>query len=175
MNLRPCFVTGSSFRILDDPVTNVYLLIDYGDFIEGTSNTDNPYVQLLSMTNPAEAHADFVATRLGGKDNSGSNPKSSPGPSPSPGQGSKAKGLFEKYRIPILAGAAAIGALLLLTTAFYLFRSRRPAYRPIVDPAPAGSMQMYTVAGYNAGAQPAPDYNNYNNYAPYADPWNRRS
>ncbi|KAH9007243.1 hypothetical protein EDB86DRAFT_2870833, partial [Lactarius hatsudake] len=45
-------------------LTNVYLLIDYGDFFDGTTKTDDPYVQLLPMTDPAAAHADFVATRL---------------------------------------------------------------------------------------------------------------
>lgn len=150
-------------------MTNVYLLIDYGDFIDGTTNTDKPYVQLLPMTDPAEAHADFVVARQGGKDNSPSKHNSGSG-SGNNNDGSKAKGFFEKYRIFIIAGAAALGALLFLSAAFVLFRSRRRAYRPIVDPAPAGTMQMYTVSGYNNGAQPAPEYNS---YAPYADPWNR--
>ncbi|KAH9015677.1 hypothetical protein EDB85DRAFT_2210110 [Lactarius pseudohatsudake] len=68
-------------------LTNVYLLIDYGDFVDGTTNTDSPYIQLLPMTDPAAAHAEFVATRL-----------------------------FDKHKIPILAtaaSAAGAGALLL--------------------------------------------------------------
>ncbi|KAH9041834.1 acid protease [Lactarius hengduanensis] len=85
-------------------LTNVYLLIDYGDFVDGTTKTDVPYVQLLPMTDPAAAHADFVATRLSGKDTTSSQRNSgSGGP----------KGLFEKHKILILAGAAAAGALLL--------------------------------------------------------------
>ncbi|KAI9448436.1 acid protease [Lactarius indigo] len=106
-------------------LTNVYLLIDYGDFVDGTTKTDKPYVQILPMTDPAAAHADFD-----NKDNGG------------------AKGFFEKYKIPILAGAGVAGALLLTTTAFLLFRSRKPAYRPLFEPAPAGSMQMHAVSGY---------------------------
>ncbi|KAH9037651.1 acid protease [Lactarius pseudohatsudake] len=85
-------------------LTNVYLLIDYGDFVDGTTKTDDPYVQFLPMTDPAAAHADFVATRLSGKDTTSSQRNSgSGGP----------KGLFEKHKILILAGAAAAGALLL--------------------------------------------------------------
>ncbi|KAI9466600.1 aspartic peptidase domain-containing protein [Lactarius psammicola] len=85
-------------------LTNVYLLIDYGDFVDGTTKTDKPYVQLLSMTDPAAAHADFVATRLSGKDATNSQRNSGSG---------GAKGLLEKHKIPILAGAAAVSALLL--------------------------------------------------------------
>ncbi|KAH9037652.1 aspartic peptidase domain-containing protein [Lactarius pseudohatsudake] len=85
-------------------LTNVYLLIDYGDFVDGTTKTDDPYVQLLPMTDPAAAHADFVATRLSGRDTTSSQRNSgSGGP----------KGLFETHNILILAGAAAASALLL--------------------------------------------------------------
>ncbi|KAH9007466.1 aspartic peptidase domain-containing protein [Lactarius deliciosus] len=85
-------------------LTNVYLLIDYGDFVDGTTNTDNPYIQLLPMTDPAAAHAEFVATRLNGKDSTGSQHNSG---------SSGAKGLFDKHKIPIAISAAAAGALLL--------------------------------------------------------------
>ncbi len=47
------------------PVRNVYLLINFGDFVDGSVNiTADPYVQLLSTTAPAAAHADFVNVRL---------------------------------------------------------------------------------------------------------------
>jgi len=85
-------------------VTNVYLLIDYGDFVDGTTKTDKPYVQLLPMTDPAAAHADFVATRLSGRGAMRSQQNSGSG---------GGNGLLEKYKIPILAGVAAAGALLL--------------------------------------------------------------
>jgi len=154
---------------LDDLVTNVYLLIDYGDFVDGTTKTDKPYVQLLPMTDPAAAHADFVATRLSGKDTTGSQHNSGSGSGSGQNNNDKgAKGFFEKYKIPILAAAGVAGALLLVTTAFILFRSRKPAYRPLFEPAPAGSMQMHAVSGYNTGAPYG-----YNTGAPYADPWNR--
>ncbi|KAJ3553824.1 hypothetical protein NP233_g12559 [Leucocoprinus birnbaumii] len=72
---------------------NVYTLFDYGDFVIGANTTDgdkNPYIQMLSITDPHEgppplnfnlistltknstAHRDFVQTRLGGIDTTGS-------------------------------------------------------------------------------------------------------
>ncbi|KAH9172156.1 acid protease [Lactarius sanguifluus] len=153
-------------------LTNVYLLIDYGDFVDGTTKTDPPYVQILPMTDPAAAHADFVATRLNGKDTTGSQHNSGSDSGQDNKDNGGTKGFFEKYKIPIIAGAAAAGALLLIATAFFLFRSRKPAYRPLFEPAPAGSMQMHAVSGYgyNPGVQSAPDYHT---GASYADPWNR--
>ncbi|EJD00455.1 acid protease [Fomitiporia mediterranea MF3/22] len=54
---------------------NAYLLINFGDFVDG-SNTSvaDPYIQLLSVTGPAAAHKDFVNARLGGLDKTGSQP-----------------------------------------------------------------------------------------------------
>ncbi len=55
--------------LLDPPhqVRNVYLLVDYGDFVDGSVNTTaDPYVQLLSITDPTAAHANFVDVRLNG-------------------------------------------------------------------------------------------------------------
>ena len=158
---------------LRDPVTNVYLLIDYGDFVDGTtSNTASPYVQLLSMTNPAQAHSEFVAIRLNGQDTTGSqhNPGSGSGSgNNNNGTVGGAKGFFQKYKIPIIAGAAGAVILLLLSSVFVHLRSRKPAYRPLFDPAPAGSMPMNTVSGYNTGG----DY--YGGGTPaYSDPWGRR-
>jgi len=87
-------ILGMSF------LSNVYILLNYGSFIDGsTSNTSAPYVQLLSTTDPAQAHADFVATR--------SDPKYPKGPV---GSGSSNKNsLFQMYII-----AAATVALCML-------------------------------------------------------------
>lgn len=52
---------------------NVYILINFGDFVDGsTSSVADPYIQLLPTTNPALAHADFVTARLGGVDRTAS-------------------------------------------------------------------------------------------------------
>jgi hypothetical protein len=50
---------------------NVYLLINYGNFVDGSMTKAPPYVQLLSVTDPAAAHLDFVNTRLGGATTTG--------------------------------------------------------------------------------------------------------
>ncbi|THH23116.1 hypothetical protein EUX98_g8061 [Antrodiella citrinella] len=52
---------------------NAYTLLDYGNWIKDSSvDQDDPFVQLLSVTNAAAAHQDFVKTRLGGVDTTGS-------------------------------------------------------------------------------------------------------
>lgn len=56
-------------------VRNVYLLVDYGDFVDGSMNTiADPYVQLLSITDPTAAHADFVNVRLNGNNSNNNSP-----------------------------------------------------------------------------------------------------
>lgn len=50
-------------------VRNVYTLFDYGDWVDESSNDrDDPYIQLLSMTDKASARNDFIQARLGGVD-----------------------------------------------------------------------------------------------------------
>ncbi|KAG5638676.1 hypothetical protein H0H81_011056 [Sphagnurus paluster] len=50
---------------------NTYTLINYGDFIAGSNQTSNPYIQFLATTDPKEAHTDFVTVRLNGIDTTG--------------------------------------------------------------------------------------------------------
>lgn len=46
-------------------VRNVYMSVNFGDFVDGSpSTTANPYIQFLPTTNDtAEAHSDFVKVR----------------------------------------------------------------------------------------------------------------
>lgn len=134
-------------------------MLNYGDFIDGSgSNTINPYVQILSTTDPASAHADFVATRLSGKDTTGTQSFKGSGS----GSGSnKSSGFFQKYRIPIFAVAAVGGIAAFLAAVYFVTRRRKPAYRPLYEAAPA-PMPMQHVTGYNTGAPP------------YSDPWTNR-
>ena len=44
---------------------NVYLLVNFGDFVDGATGKAPPYVQLLSVTDPTAAHLDFVNARPG--------------------------------------------------------------------------------------------------------------
>ncbi|KAH9963321.1 aspartic peptidase domain-containing protein [Russula dissimulans] len=141
-------------------LSNMYVMLNYGDFIDGMpSNTADPYIQFLSTTDPAKAHAEFVAQRLGGNDTTGSQPKSQNNDS---GSGTN-EGFFQKYKIPIFGAAAVVGAVALAGIVRLLIRRRKPAYRPLYDPAPVGDlpMPMPPVSGYNAGAY-------------YADPWTQR-
>jgi len=51
---------------------NTYTLLDYGDFIDGSSNDrGSPFVQLLPLTDVNTAHNDFVRSRLNGNDTTG--------------------------------------------------------------------------------------------------------
>lgn len=55
---------------------NTYTLLDFGNFVDDSSNDrDSPYVQLLPITNMADAHADFVKVRLNGQDTTGDSSK----------------------------------------------------------------------------------------------------
>ncbi|SRR6266851_154082 len=64
-----CPAVSSSYQVLA-AVRNVYLLIDYGNFVDGTKTKAPPCIQLLSVTDPA-AHLDFVNTRLDGATTTG--------------------------------------------------------------------------------------------------------
>ncbi|KAJ7758113.1 aspartic peptidase domain-containing protein [Mycena maculata] len=163
---------------------NVYVLVNYGDFVTGASSKAEPYIQLLSITNPAEAHTDFVNTRLNGVDtttdtfntnNENSNSSSS----------SKPKTIYY-----IIAGCV-LGALLLLIIGGIFFRrsrSRASAYRPLHLPAPApmyGAPQMHQqgpmpTQPYGAPYGNPPVYNPDRPYdppqerVPYHNPWEGR-
>jgi hypothetical protein len=139
----------------------MYALLNYGDFIDGSaSNTADPFVQFISTTNPATAHAEFVAARLGGKDSTGSQHVSGSNGSGS-GSGSSQNGFFKKYKTPIIAAASVVAIALISLVAWLATRRRKPTYRPLFDPAPGGDVQMQYVAGYNSGA-------------PYSDPYSYR-
>ncbi|KAH9978210.1 aspartic peptidase domain-containing protein [Lactifluus volemus] len=135
-------------------LSNVYLLLNYGDFIDGsTSSTATPYVQILSTTNPADAHSDFVATRLNGVDNA---------PSLNHSGNANQSSFFSKNKIPIIIGASAAVVALIAGVAAHVIRRRKMAYRPLFDPAPQQDMHLNYVSGYN---QPG---------GHYADPWGNR-
>lgn len=139
-------------------VRNAYLLINYGDYAKGTSNTADPYIQLLSTTNDtANAHQDFVKLRLGGKDTTTNKSNST----------SSAKSNVKK--IAIIGGAVALGAIALLV-GFCLCCCRKrgaraplnqggvmgfggQSYRPLNDPAPHAAVETHAMPnlGYNQG------------------------
>lgn len=58
--------------MLSKTVRNAYALMDYGNWVPHSKNDrDDPFIQLLPLTNKQTAHDDFVKVRMGGVDKSG--------------------------------------------------------------------------------------------------------
>lgn len=56
------------------------MLVDFGDFVDRNPESQaDPYMQLLSVTDPADAHNDFVQSRL--STSSAAKPKGQDNPS----------------------------------------------------------------------------------------------
>ncbi|KAG6887508.1 hypothetical protein C0995_014740 [Termitomyces sp. Mi166 len=89
---------------------NIYVLMDYGDFILGSDQKAAPYVQFLSTTNATEAHADFVKVRLSGADNT---------VNPAP----KLRGFHSV--VYYIAIAITLVMIMVVTALFFIFRARR--------------------------------------------------
>ena len=148
-------------------VRNAYLLVYYGDFVDGGVYRDNPHVQLLSVTDPTAAHADFVNVRLNGTEKPAHTPvndalHTEPRPTVDLSQPTSGhvNGSFMKEKIPIIIVSSIGGALILigLTTAYCLrdrFAKRGrgglantdQSYQRLSVPAPAGD--MHQVEGYH--------------------------
>ncbi|PSR98931.1 hypothetical protein PHLCEN_2v4251 [Hermanssonia centrifuga] len=127
---------------------NAYLLVNFGDFVDGSSSkTADPYVQLLPLTSDlTEAHADFVNVRLQGVDQTG-NFKLLPATVLPPDDSnddtddSDGESLAQKIHpyIPyIIAGSVTAGVILLVAIGLCIASSRRARYRRLHDPAPQG-------------------------------------
>lgn len=183
-------VLGTSFREPPQPnppnifphlflptVRNVYLLINFGDFVDGSVNTTaDPYVQLLSTTDPASAHADFISVRLD-HTTSSAPPTAAPNhaaldaakaPSPSTSTSSSSaldnvKSAFMREKIPIIVvsavgvGLVMLGVFVLCCTRNRLSRRGRDSlastyrsYQHLGAPAPAGD-DVPSVRGYHHG------------------------
>ncbi|KAI0261787.1 aspartic peptidase domain-containing protein [Gloeopeniophorella convolvens] len=152
-------ILGMSF------LRNAYLLIDFGDLVDGSANTTaDPFVQLLSITDPALAHADFVNVRLNNAsaappsttftppNNTGDEALIASAPSSSH---STVKSSFLKEKIPIIV-ASSVGAALVLIGTLVLYRTRSRiakrgrnslantyrSYQRLEAPAPAGEMRQ---------------------------------
>ena len=160
-----------------DTVRNAYLLVNFGDFVDGTSVTANPYVQLLSLTNnTAEVHKDFVNVRLGGKDstinlnNGGGSSSSSSSTSPT-NWWNKLSSTTKKIIIASAAGGACLIVLLLACCCCCRGRAGRTGagagvmgfggqtYRPLNEPAPGAATETYALP--NVGYNQPQGYGNY--------------
>lgn len=139
------------------------MLFDFGDFIDNTTSTASPYVQLLSTTNPAKAHQDFVNARLGGNSTArnithNSQDLSSSFTSSSPS--SWWSSLSSTKKDIVIGLAAAVALMLVLAVSFYLCSRRgggRAAagtgamgfggnsYKPLHEPAPNAAYETYAL------------------------------
>ena len=166
------------------PVRNVYLLINFGDFVDGSVDTTaDPYVQLLSVTDPAAAHAEFVNVRL---NHTGAAASSIPTPpvdkafnsnlrptdSSQTSSSGDVKSAFLKQKIPIIIVLSVGVALVLLgiivvccTRDRFSKRGRHSlantyrSYQRLEAPAPLGDLSR--VRGYHSGP-------------PHPNSWGRR-
>ncbi|KAH9020772.1 aspartic peptidase domain-containing protein [Lactarius hengduanensis] len=129
-----------------------YLLINYGDYVDGANTKAQPYVQLLSTTDPASAHLDFVNVRLSGTDTTGGQMLSASNPD---NVDDIDKPFHRKKKTAKIIGAV-IGTVFLVATgmiAYFVYKRRQkrrlvPAtdfstadmgsYRPLQHAAPAG-------------------------------------
>jgi hypothetical protein len=160
-----------SFSALSPVITvrNVYLLINYGDYVDGANTNASPYVQLLSTTNPASAHLDFVNVRLGGTDTTGGQVLTDE-PTSSSNDIDNIHKSSNHARTATIVGVVA-GTLFLVATGiivYFMYRRRQKrrlapatdvstanmtstfndtAYRPLLLAAPPG--EFHPVQGYH--------------------------
>jgi len=128
---------------------NTYMLVNFGDFVDGSpKNTNDPFIQLLPTTDDlAEAHSDFVSLRLNGIDDTG-NFRLLPASVLPPSDDNSAddnKSFSEKihpYLPYIIAGASALGALLIGSILWCVCSSRKKKYQKLHEHrAPVGHEQ----------------------------------
>ncbi|KAN0127405.1 Aspartic peptidase domain containing protein, partial [Lactarius tabidus] len=148
---------------------NVYLLINYGDYVDGAKTKASPYVQLLSTTDPASAHRNFINVRLNGTDTTGSQMFAA-APSSSGGDLNDIHKPSHRAKKTATIVGAVTGTIFLVAVcviAFFTYRRRQrrrlapatdlstantgsafhdTAYRPLLLPAPPG--EFNPVLGY---------------------------
>ncbi|KAI9436228.1 acid protease [Lactarius indigo] len=166
-------ILGTSF------LRNAYLLVNFGDFVDSSVNTTaDPYVQLLSITDPTSAHADFTNVRLNPTPTTSDSAlpnhaaiaaaanSASASASASPKPKNDIKSAFQKEKIPIII-ASSIGIVLILIGVLVLCCTRNrfsrrgrdslastyKSYQHLGAPAPAGDTRP--VQGYHLVPPPA--------------------
>ena len=115
--------------------------MDLGDYVHGsTASTADPYIQLLSLTDLAEAHKAFVDERLGGVDNTSAfhllPAMNNSNWATSSNQSTAQK--IKPYLPYIIAGSVAVAILLIVAAAACLGSRKRKQYQRLHEPAPVG-------------------------------------
>lgn len=148
-------------------VRNAYLLVNFGDFVDGNTTAKAPgYTQLLAMTDPATAHAEFVKVRQSGQTLSSTSTLAAGDVSAS-SVGQKVKMTAKK--IAMIVGIAVGVLLLVLLGCCCLCCKGRGGgrYRQLNDPAPMAAVDVH---GHHAPATYVP-YND----GQYQTAWDHRS
>ncbi|KIJ48045.1 hypothetical protein M422DRAFT_28544 [Sphaerobolus stellatus SS14] len=118
---------------------NAYMLINFGDFVDGNpAKQGQPFMQLLPTTTASAAHQQFVKSRLGGVDTTGSQPRphvptdfsnvttpSSSSPSVASQDFNTAKSFIQRNWIYFAAGGGGLAALIIGACIFSSVRRRR--------------------------------------------------
>lgn len=128
---------------------NAYLLVNFGDFLDGNTTTKAPgYTQLLSTTNAATAHQDFVKVR-----NNGSLPSTHSNLNAAAATTSSTGGMSSTVKRIVIVASIVGGSAMLLAVGFccWCFRRRRGgaskgfagSYRPLDEPAPAAAVDVH--------------------------------
>ncbi|KAI0043884.1 acid protease [Auriscalpium vulgare] len=129
---------------------NAYMLINAGNSVDGSrKSTPEPYIQLLSITDPAKAHLEFVAARLNGNDTTPDAPTAllSGGAAAAATPANMQDCFFQRHKTAlIILGIVGAGLLLLLLAAGIFatvkwHQAARRTYRPLHEPAPAGDIK----------------------------------
>lgn len=145
---------------------NAYTLIDFGNFVdESSSDRNDPFVQLLPLTNRDQAHADFVKVRLNGVDTTGSSTKTllpasqeSHSPESAAEKKQHREGAVLRYWPYILVGCLVFVLLVVGTCVWACCCRRKKAakvkafknpYQSIQEPAPP-PLHMQTMGGQYA-------------------------
>jgi hypothetical protein len=164
---------------------NVYLLVNYGDFIVGSTSKASPFVQLLSTSNDtATMHQEFVQVRLNGVDTTNTQTLLTPDTSGDLTPSSSSNGDTNMKKILIYAGIGAGGLAVLLLLGFCIssmcrrrskgsggilpspWEGRAGRYQQLGAPAPSGAPDM--TASYTQQYRPTEQYRPPNSYS---TPW----
>lgn len=130
------FVYLATNSITFPSVRSAYMLVNFGDFIDGKQDkVADPYVQLLPTTDDlTEAHNDFVQVRLKGIDSTKDQslldtftPSGPPDVGTSNSSGGFSNWLYKHKTILIAVGASLGGLLLISIVALCCCRRRRKA------------------------------------------------
>lgn len=144
-------------------VKNVYLLVNYGNFVPNETTMTKPFIQLLSTSNDTSVlHSEFVQVRLNGTDTTATQQLLIGSGS---GTDSKATSFWTKSKKYLIIGAAVGGGLLLLLTILCCcccksrgrskgistpWISSAKQYQPLDVPAPTAATDIHAAPPYYA-------------------------